>query len=104
MLLTTDRDALKATSDACLIEAQQLKHTTNSTCSDVFFWFEDGQRKIAVLPWVDAHTRAVNIARHDLAWMNAEPLPNGIAIGQAYLAGMIAHDATAVWSHNNQTA
>lgn len=99
MLHTTDSLVLKGTADAVLIEAREID-SAPGVANDVFYWFEDGTRKIAKIPWINLTDRRVALTRRDLAIVNAEPLPNGIPVGNAILAGVILRDATGDWRFN----
>jgi hypothetical protein len=93
MVVRTDKAVLRATADEVLIEARGYE-TVSDVPSDVFFWFEDGARKIAKIAWRDACNRTVNVKLEGITVVNADPLPNGIEAGQAILAGVILRDAT----------
>jgi hypothetical protein len=96
MLVRTDKAVLRASANEVLIEAQG-DETVPDMPSDVFFWFENGERKIAKIAWRDACNRAINVEADGIAIVNAEPLPNGVGAGQAILAGIILRDATGDW-------
>lgn len=81
------RDMLRATADSVLLEAHDADLPAGS--ADVFYWFENGRRLFAAIPWAGDSERAIALKKDGEAWVNAEALPDGPKAGEAICAGTI---------------